>query len=105
MTTLEQVTYYRVIARETDMEGVVRCLLCGGRATDVHEILPRSFFGTTKQDKLFAENNRCCLCRRCHVNAHNDNIRKSLLAIMCKRYGYEYKGKAQWLLQERLEGR
>jgi hypothetical protein len=93
-------TYFHTIARDTDEDGLPRCIKCGEVADDVHEILPRSFFGPSKKDILFDINNRCCVCRRCHGELHNDKGRVILLHILQDRHGYQYEGYAQCLLDE-----
>jgi len=91
-------TYYIVVARDTDMEGVTRCVHCGSIASEVHEILPRSFFAKGDKRALFDVKNRCCLCRDCHGKLHNDRGRATLLRILVQRHGYKYDGRAAWLL-------
>jgi len=91
-------TYYLVIARDTDLAGIVRCVRCGKKADDVHEILPRSFFGSRNREELFAIENRCCICRDCHNAVHNDVGRGELLLILQNKYGYKYKGSAKCIL-------
>ena len=103
-TEADAETYWQVIARDTDIWGNALCLRCGvGKAADVHEILPRSFFGKSKEDELFAEKNRCCLCRPCHGLVHNNKGRGELLQLMREKYHYEYTGRAQCLLEDYLE--
>lgn len=93
-------SYYLVIARDSDSRGIPLCINCGARADDVHEILPRSFFGPSREDDLFDVKNRCCLCRECHGKLHNDMGRKLLLKILKDKHGYTYKGRAKCLLEE-----
>ena len=97
----DKATYYLVIARDTGIgSGKASCIRCGKLASDVHEILPRSFFGPSRQDELFDIKNRCCLCRKCHSEVHNDDGRAELLRILHKRYGYQYDGRAKCLLSK-----
>lgn len=91
-------TYYLVIARDTDLEGKVRCVRCSRLADDVHEIIPKSHFGPLRRLELFAIKNRVCLCRKCHGEVHNDAGRKELLSKLQKMYGYEYDGEAKCAL-------
>jgi hypothetical protein len=99
-TREDERTYWHVVARCLDYDGTALCFNCGKPADDVHEILPRSFFGSNKQEEAFAMSNRCCLCRRCHEALHNDRGRAILLNKMQERYGYEYEGLAKCLLDD-----
>lgn len=93
-------TYYEVINRDIDKYGVPICISCGDRADDVHEIIPRSSFGSNGQKKCFSIDNRCCLCRTCHNVAHSDLWRGKLLHTMSKRYGYAYEDELRrWLIE------
>ena len=96
----DQATYYHVIARDTDLDGITRCVRCGMRAEDVHEILPKSSHGSTRKEELFDIKNRCCLCRECHRVVHNRKGRAELLQILKQKYKYEYNGEALCILQE-----
>ena len=98
----DKATYYLVIARETDMDGVPRCINCGKAASAVHEILPKSFFGPKKRSELFAMKNRCCLCNVCHPKLHNPIGRGKLFFLMWQGYGYEYEGLSKCLLEDYL---
>lgn len=91
-------TYYIVIARDTDIHGVVRCVRCGAMADDVHEIFPRSHFGPKRYKELFDIKNRCCVCRKCHEEVHNERGRAELLLILSDKYGYLYSGGAKCVL-------
>lgn len=91
---------YKVIARDTDDEGNIRCLLCNKHADDVHEIMPRSWFGSRNKDECFKIENRCCLCRSCHNGVVSDEKRGELLYIMSQRYGYQYQDETRmWLIE------
>ena len=92
-------TYYHVIARDTDLNGVPRCIRCSATADDVHEIYPRSHYGPSKEDILFNIKNRCCLCRKCHGEVHNDRGRAELFSILQKRHKYIYDGEVMCLLE------
>ncbi|MEM5878756.1 MAG: HNH endonuclease signature motif containing protein [Candidatus Aenigmatarchaeota archaeon] len=70
-----------------------RCFLCKKRPIHVHEIVPRSRFGTKQYETLFSVKNRVCLCPACHMEAHNYTKRIELLALLEEKYGYEYKEK------------
>jgi len=96
-------TYYLVIARDTDMYGVVRCIRCGGVASEVHEILPRSRFGPLRRRELFEVRNRVSICRGCHELVHNDKGRGDLFYRLEKLYGYEYDGEARCILDSYKE--
>ena len=98
----DQETYYKVIARDTDVDGVPRCLNCEKAASSVHEILPRSFYGPNKRGELFAMKNRCCLCLACHSKLHNPAGRGKLFFLMQQEYGYEYEGLSLCLLEDYL---
>lgn len=100
----DQKTYWLVVARDTDQNGIPRCIRCGSRADDVHEVLPKSSFGKHDDDILFSIENRCCLCRGCHEAVHNDFGRGQLLYIMHIRYGYIYEGVTRCLLEEFVGG-
>lgn len=92
-------TYYLTIARDTDHRGKVRCVRCGDIAADVHEIIPRSAHGPKRSKDLFDIKNRCCLCRKCHTEVHNDKGRGELFFILENRHSYEYDGVALCLLE------
>lgn len=98
----DSVTYYVTIARDTDYNGVVRCQSCGGVACDVHEIVPRSYLGSSNEELLFSVENRVCLCRECHGKLHNDAGRGFLLGVLYRKYNYSYGGIHLWLLEEFL---
>ena len=91
-------TYYLVMARETDLDGKIRCLRCNALADDVHEIMPKSHFGPSRQGELFDIKNRACLCRKCHGEVHNNAGRKELMLKLQSLYGYEYDGEARCVL-------
>lgn len=54
------------------------CVLCGGRATDVHHIVFRSQMGLSNLENL------ACLCRECHQQAHGVNAKK-IRALLLER--------------------
>ena len=96
-------TYRYVVARDTDYYGHARCIRCGRKADDVHEIIPRSAFGKHNRDILFQIKNRCCLCRKCHEQAATDQRRGELLNILATLHNYTYTGAAKCLLEEYKE--
>lgn len=96
----DEATYWLVVARDTDYDGVPRCIRCNSAADDVHEILPKSSFSKHHKKELFSIKNRCCVCRTCHLEVQNDRGRGELLAKLYKIYGYDYKGQARCLLEE-----
>ena len=100
---LDAETYYLIVARDTDKNGAPRCLNCNAKADDVHEIFPRSYWGPNYRHLLFAESNRCCLCRECHRILHNHIGRRRLLFLMQEKHGYTYEGVQQCLLDEYME--
>lgn len=69
-----------------------RCIVCGGRASEVHEIIPKSALpGKDNLDQLFSLKNSCCLCKKHHgPHTHTKWARRTLLGLMRMRYGYEY---------------
>jgi 5-methylcytosine-specific restriction endonuclease McrA len=68
-----------------------KCLVCGNRGDDVHEIIPRSALpGKANEEILFSPRNQCFLCRTCHSNVHTVWGRCMLLGLMRLRYGYKY---------------
>lgn len=67
-----------------------RCVLCGNRDYQIHEIVPRSRLGKLQSELLFAPKNRVCLCVSCHAEAHNFETRKKLLELMQRKHGYIY---------------
>jgi len=94
-------TYYQVLSRDIGNDGSVRCIRCGERADDVHEIMPKSWFGKAKDMECFAIENRCCLCRDCHNSVVSDIGRGELLYILSERYGYNYTDShRRWLIEK-----
>lgn len=89
-----------IVYRESlDKDGRPRCLSCRSLASDIHEILPRSFYGPANDASLFAADNRCCLCRKCHDMVHNDYGRGKLLYLKSKILGYKYEDEhRKWLI-------
>ena len=82
----EEVTHGQVRQRDGG-----RCVVCGRRPTQVHEIIPRSALpGKDSESILFSIENRCCLCLRCHAEVHTVWGRVMLLGLMHLKYGYRY---------------
>jgi len=105
LLSLERGTYYLVLFRDSDEKGRPKCIRCGGKGRDVHEIIPRSSFGKGNMAKCFSKENRCCLCRKCHGEVVSDYERGRLLDILSRVYGYEYNsGIEEWLLKSYLAG-
>jgi 5-methylcytosine-specific restriction endonuclease McrA len=69
-----------------------KCVVCGRKATCVHEIVPKSALpGDGNLELLFAPKNRCCLCRKHHQDAtHTRWARRTLLGLMKMLYDYDY---------------
>lgn len=65
-----------------------KCILCGGKATEIHEIIPRSQFGNNQIEELFSEKNRCAICRNCHSNEVDTKIK--IMNKLNSLYGYDY---------------
>lgn len=82
---LEQETREIVLSRDN-----FRCVVCGVKGVDVHEIIPRSALGKRKYYILFAEKNRVCLCRKHHKEAHNAEMRSHLIELLAEKYKYVY---------------
>lgn len=57
----------------------IPCEVCGGKAVDIHHIIPRSKFGSKRKDEQDHHSNLIALCRLCHNKAHQDkNFNNSL---------------------------
>lgn len=55
------------------------CVICGAQKhLDVHEIIPRSAFGSKTMHLCFVPENRVTLCRFHHEQAHTREVRKQL---------------------------
>ncbi len=68
-----------------------RCVVCGKKAQDIHEIVPRSALpGKRNEGLLFSPRNRCLLCRNCHEKVHTVWGRVMLLGLLKLKYGYKY---------------
>lgn len=69
-----------------------KCVLCKSRHNlDVHEIIPRSAFGSKTMHICFSPKNRVALCRQCHSTAHTKEVREKLLQYIDN----TYKGKEE----------
>lgn len=75
-----------IVARRDEM----RCVKCGSKGVQVHEIAPRSHFGRKTLHICFHPKNRCLLCVPCHERAHTFKRRVELIRLMGNKYGYEY---------------
>lgn len=64
------------------------CVICGvSKNLDVHEIIPRSAFGSKRMHLCFTMENRVTLCREHHAQAHTKEFRAKLISIMEKKSG------------------
>ena len=63
------------------------CQICGRKAWEIHEIIPRRMFGND-YETLFSEKNRMMVCRECHTRYGNQ--KGKLLQIMKNKYNYNY---------------
>lgn len=69
------------------------CVLCGAKYNlQVHEIKPRSMFGSKTIHLCFIPENRITLCAQCHSIAHTRRIRQQLNEIQ-KRKKEQQNGK------------
>lgn len=70
-----------------------RCVVCGGKFHDIHEIVSRSHWASTPEqmELCFSDKNSVCICRY-HHNEYQGVPEKitELLLAMEKKYGYEY---------------
>lgn len=64
--------------------------MCGKKGVQIHEIVPRSFFGRDTMWQCFLPKNRISLCPECHAIAHTKEERKKAIAVMSEKYGYTY---------------
>ena len=68
-----------------------RCVLCNSRRNlDVHEIIPRSAFGSKRMSLCLMPFNRVTICRQCHEKAHSRQIREKLIEIQRIKYHAEW---------------
>lgn len=83
-----------ILDKETRLEVHIRdnfkCVLCGKKGVQIHEIVPRSFFGTSTAWLCFAEKNRISLCPKCHEDGHTVEGRRAAIKAMIAKYGYTY---------------
>lgn len=64
-----------------------QCMLCGAVSNlEVHEIVPRSAFGSRRMHLCFAPENRITLCQSCHTTAHTRVVKERLKLIMKTMY-------------------
>lgn len=67
------------------------CVLCKVKSNlQIHEIKPRSAFGSKTIQMCFEPSNRVTLCVNCHMSAHTKSVRNLIKATMEIRYGYKY---------------
>lgn len=66
------------------------CVVCGIPSREVHEIVPRSRFGSRRMHECFKVGNRITLCRSHHEEAHTQTKRKQMLEMLMELYGYTY---------------
>lgn len=82
---LDAQTHGEVLTRDN-----YRCIVCGVKGVEVHEIVPRSALGKKKSNLLFNEKNRVCLCREHHSMAHTKEWRVYLIGLLKQLYNYTY---------------
>lgn len=58
-----------------DESSFIACEICGGDATDIHHVEPRSSFGSKRKSERDHVNNLVALCRQCHNMVHGDASR------------------------------
>ena len=64
-----------------------KCVLCMSRSNlEVHEIEPRSAFGSKTMHLCLSPQNRVTLCRTCHATAHTRLIRNQLKRVIKEIY-------------------
>lgn len=63
-----------------------QCQRCPERGWDVAHILPKGRYPELR-DEL---KNMVTLCRRCHMETENVEGRRELIALLKRKYGYEY---------------
>jgi len=85
-TNAGQIIWINVIRRDRG-----KCVICGEKACDVHEIISRSHFGTRTMHICLSMKNRVCLCRGCHEKAQGQaEWMTKLLQRLKDKYGYDY---------------
>jgi len=68
-----------------------RCLICGSRANDVHEIISKSQFSTSELENCITPKNMVSLCRMHHSISQGDkHASANLLRALAKKYKYDY---------------
>lgn len=68
-----------------------RCVLCGKKAHDIHEIVSKSHFGTRTLAICYQVKNRVCLCRKCHQKVQGRRkYARELLELLREKHGYVY---------------
>lgn len=84
-------TYKKVLERDADKFGVVRCVRCGKPYDEIHEINPKGRATGLEQIRYYTRENCCAICIPCHSIAHTKKVREELCIVMKKAYGYEYR--------------
>lgn len=76
------------------MEEEYRCQMCGGRATQIHHVMPRSRQGRGVYTNAMA------VCNDCHSRIHKDNdLLDYWINLYAERYGPDFY-KDRWDLYE-----
>jgi len=57
----------------------ILCEVCGAVSVDIHHIIPRSKFGKKRKNEQDKITNLIALCRNCHVEAHENKLKKEYL--------------------------
>lgn len=76
-----------------------KCVLCGKKGVQIHEIIPRSALGRNMSEFLFNEKNRVCLCPICHQKAHTRKERIKAYNYL-KKFDYIYSEKEIEIIQK-----
>ena len=82
--------YGKVLDRDADKYGAVRCVKCGRPYEEIHEIVPKGRARGFEQVRYFIPENCCALCIPCHSVSHTKKGRAELCRIMYEKYGYKY---------------
>jgi hypothetical protein len=87
----------QIDAEKADSDHEVRnrdyhsCVLCERNATEIHELISRSRFGSAEMDICFSPRNRVTLCRLCHTIVQGQpGWTKTLFDLLKYRYNYQY---------------
>lgn len=82
--------YGKVLDRDADKYGAVRCVKCGRPYEEIHEIVPKGRARGFEQVRYFVLENCCALCIPCHSKSHTKEGRAELCRIMNEKHGYGY---------------